>query len=92
MLGAFFVLAVLLVITPLHFWETKDLITWSEEKKLCNLDLHHATLFLHVTDVIILILTLFLSVYYTIQYVLYQNMEKKKHSNDPESIPLTSIH
>jgi hypothetical protein len=93
MLTSFFMLAVLLVITPLHFWETKDLLTWSEEKSLCNrsLDLHRATVVLHATDVIILLLTVFLSVFYTIQYILYQNMKKAKRSNDPESIPLNSI-
>ena len=82
-----------LVITAIHFSETNELLHWSEAKGLCNqnLDLHHATVFLHATDVIISLLTFFLSVFYTIRYILYQNLQTNKDSNDPELIALTKM-
>ena len=92
MICSFFSVAILLVTVILHFWTTSDSLTGSNNKRECNrhMDLYPVTIFLLVCDIIILLLTLFMSVFYTLRYRMYQKLEEIR-LNDPELIALNKI-
>ena len=89
MVLTFLAWTVILVITSLRFSETAQLSQLEEQNQLCsrNLGLQLATMVLHVTDVVILIVSTFESVFFAVHYVLYRK-SRKPQPNDPEMIPL----
>ena len=92
MVLSFLAWTLVLVITSLRFTETAKLSQMEEEEELCNrnLGLNLATIVLHVTDVIILILSTFDTVFYTVQYFMYRK-SRKPQPDDPELIALAKM-
>ena len=86
-IGAFILL---LTFMPVRFSETSAIVNWDKTKEDCyrNPFLQPATIVLHTTDVITFLLTMILTVFYTIRLVLYCNLEKEDKGKKVEMINL----
>ena len=90
MVLSFVAWTIVLVITSMRLSETAELSQMEEQNACRNLGLSAATITLHVTDVVILILATFDSIFYTVQYVMYRK-SRRPQPDDPESVALAKI-